>query len=184
MGRPKAWLEFAGETLLARVVRIIAEVVEPIVVVAGPDQEVPPTSVPVTLVRDPVAHEGPLLGIAGGLDALPCDVDLAYVSSCDVPLLRPAWVRAMLELLGDADIAVPVVFGREHPLAAVYRPTVAATARALLDEGRRRPVDLFERLRTVRVMQAQLASVDPGCDSLQNVNTPEEYRALLARLQK
>src|SRR5262245_3646442 len=34
MGRPKAWLPFAGETMLPRVVRLLGEVVQPIVVVA------------------------------------------------------------------------------------------------------------------------------------------------------
>ena len=35
MGRPKAWLPFAGETMLARVVRLLSEAVSPIVVVAS-----------------------------------------------------------------------------------------------------------------------------------------------------
>ena len=41
MGRPKAWLPFGPETLLQRVVRLIGEVVNPLVVVAAPDQDVP-----------------------------------------------------------------------------------------------------------------------------------------------
>ncbi len=36
MGRPKAWLPFGGETMLERVVRLLSEVVHPIVVVAAP----------------------------------------------------------------------------------------------------------------------------------------------------
>ena len=42
MGRPKAWLPFGGELMLPRIVRILREVVEPVVVVAASDQEVPP----------------------------------------------------------------------------------------------------------------------------------------------
>ena len=39
MGQPKAWLPFGGETMLARVVRILGGVVDPIVVVASPDAD-------------------------------------------------------------------------------------------------------------------------------------------------
>ena len=35
MGRPKAWLPFAGEILLPRIVRLVAEVVSPVIVVAA-----------------------------------------------------------------------------------------------------------------------------------------------------
>ena len=40
MGRPKAWLPFAGELMLQRVLRLLGTVVQPIVVVAAPEQDV------------------------------------------------------------------------------------------------------------------------------------------------
>ena len=42
MGKPKAWLPFGGELMLPRVVRILRTVVAPVVVVAAPDQDLPP----------------------------------------------------------------------------------------------------------------------------------------------
>ena len=41
MGRPKASLPFAGETMLARVVGVLGGVVSPVVVVAASGQDVP-----------------------------------------------------------------------------------------------------------------------------------------------
>ena len=42
MGRPKAWLPFGpDEVMLQRVVRLVREVVGPVVVVAAPEQELP-----------------------------------------------------------------------------------------------------------------------------------------------
>ena len=52
MGRPKAWLPFAGELMLPRVVRLLGQAVGPVVVVAAPDQDVPPLSPEVAVVRD------------------------------------------------------------------------------------------------------------------------------------
>src|SRR5687767_10615246 len=44
MGRPKALLPFGPELMLERVVRILSAVVSPIVVVAAPEQDLPPLS--------------------------------------------------------------------------------------------------------------------------------------------
>src|SRR5690349_7691008 len=90
MGKPKAWLPFAGEIMLPRVVRLLAEAVTPIVVVAAPGQDVPELPAGVDVVRDPERGRGPLQGLAAGLEALTGRADAAYLSSCDVPLLRPA----------------------------------------------------------------------------------------------
>src|ERR1700676_1502303 len=121
MGRPKAWLPVAGEIMLPRVVRLLSEVVAPIVVVAAPDQEVPALPAGVVGVRDEERGRGPLQGLAAGLAALQGRAGAAYLSSCDVPFLRPAFVRRLIDLLGDHAICVPRVGEHHHPLAAVYR---------------------------------------------------------------
>ncbi len=179
MGRPKAWLPFGGETMLARVVRLLGEVVAPVVVVAAPGQDVPPLPPEVAVVRDPERGRGPLQGLAAGLEALRGRADAAYLSSCDVPLLQPAFVRRLIEMLGDHDIAVPEVGGYRHPLAAVYRLEVAALAARLLAEDRLRPAFLFDQARTRFVRPEELADVDPELQSLRNLNTPAEYEEAL-----
>jgi molybdopterin-guanine dinucleotide biosynthesis protein A len=175
MGRPKAWLPFGGEVMLARVVRLLGEVVAPVVVVAGPGQDVPPLPPGVDVVRDPEPDRGPLEGLAAGLEALRGRADAAYLSSCDVPLLRPAFVRRMIVLLGDHQACVPRVEGFLHPLAAVYRLEVAAAAQRLLAEGRPRTTLLFDAVPTRVVSAEELADVDSSFESLRNLNTPEQY---------
>jgi molybdopterin-guanine dinucleotide biosynthesis protein A len=179
MGRPKAWLPFAGELMLARVVRLLGEVVNPIVVVAAPEQDVPPVPAAVHIVRDEEKGRGPLQGLAAGLAALRGQVDAAYLSSCDVPFLRPAFVRRLISLLGDHAICVPHVGDYHHPLAAVYRLEVEATVRRLLAEDRLRPFFLFEAVPTRVVEAKELLDVDPELQTLRNLNTPEDYEAAL-----
>src|SRR3954468_22268419 len=70
MGQPKAWLPFAGEVMLPRVVRLLTEVVSPVLVVAAPGQEVPPAPATVDIVRDEVEGRGPLQGLLAGLGIL------------------------------------------------------------------------------------------------------------------
>src|SRR5260370_16937939 len=82
MGRPKAWLPFGGEFMLARVVRLLAQAVQPIVVVAAPDQAVPPLPAEIAIVRDEEKDRGQLEGMAAGLTALAGTAYAPYLSSC------------------------------------------------------------------------------------------------------
>jgi len=175
MGRPKAWLPFGGETMLERVVRLLSEVVHPIVVVAAPDQEVPPLHEGVLLTRDEEKGNGPLQGLSAGLQALSGKVDAAYLSSCDVPLLRPAFIRRMADLLDDHAICVPYVDGFHHPMAAVYRTGIVDKVNELLANNRLRPVFLFETVSTRIVEAKELVDIDPSLLSLRNLNTPSDY---------
>ena len=179
MGQPKAWLPFGDETMLQRVVRTLSEVVSPVIVVAAPDQDVPPVPDEVMIVRDEREGLGPLAGLAAGLTALSDVVDAAYASSCDVPLLRPAFMRAIIERLDEFDLVIPREDRYHHPLAAVYRTTLGERCAALLTEGRRRPLELVRTSRSCEIDINDLRSVDPDLHSLRNANTPDEYAALL-----
>jgi molybdopterin-guanine dinucleotide biosynthesis protein A len=184
MGRPKAWLPFGREYMLQRVVRVLGEVVSPVVVVAAPDQDVPPLPPDIALVRDEEKGRGPLQGLAAGLAALDGLADAAYLSSCDVPFLRTSFIRRMIEILGDRQICVPNVEGHPHPLAAVYRLEVLPAVRRSLAEDRLRLVFLFETVATRIVAADEILGVDPTFESLRNLNTPAEYDAALGELGK
>jgi molybdopterin-guanine dinucleotide biosynthesis protein A len=175
MARPKAWLPFAGEIMLPRVARLLSEAVDPIMVVAAPGQEVPPLPTEISIVRDDEKGRGPLQGLAAGLAALTGRVDAAYVSACDVPFLRPAFVRRLIDLLGKHFICVPRVGEYRHPLAAVYRLDVLPAVNQLLCANRLSPLLLFEAVPTRVVGPAELSDVDPTFSTLRNLNTPEDY---------
>jgi molybdopterin-guanine dinucleotide biosynthesis protein A len=179
MGRPKAWLPFGPERMLQRVVRLIKEGLGggPIVVVAARGQECPPLPADVACVVDPVADRGPLQGLAAGLDALPATVELAYASATDAPFLEPAWIGRLVELIGRDDLAVPLVDGRYHPLAAVYRRRAVLPAiEDLLLTDRLRLSSLIEAVRTRIVEADALRAVDPRLRTLRNLNSPRDYR--------
>ncbi len=179
MGTSKAMLAFGSETMLQRVVRLLGAVVSPIVVVAAGEQQLPELPVDVLIARDEREARGPLEGLRAGLKALPDSVDSAYVTSCDVPLLVPAFVERMIELLGDHDIAVMEIDGFTHPLSAVYRRSTLPNVESLLEQDRLRPAFLFDAVRTRRVRPEEMTAVDPDLSTLRNLNTREDYvRAL------
>ena len=178
MGTSKALLPFGDETMLQRVVRLLRQVVHPIVVVAAAAQELPPLPPDVIVTRDEREARGPLEGLRAGLKALPEVTDAAYVTSCDVPLLVPAFVSQMLDLSRGYDIAVLAIDGFPHPLSAVYRRTVLPHVEGLLAQERLRPVFLFEAVRTRTISPDEMTS-DPELRTLRNLNTPAEYEQAL-----
>ena len=180
MGVSKATLPFGNETMLQRVVRLLHAVVSPVIVVAARDQVLPELPDNVVVTRDERDQQGPLEGLRAGLSALPDSVDIAYVTSCDVPLLEPAFVERMVELLGDHDIAVMEIDGFTHPLSAVYRRHTLPHIEALLAQQKLRPAFLFDLMRTRRVKPDEMVSVDPQLRTLRNLNTKEDYLAALS----
>ena len=167
----------------------------------------------VIVAHDPTPGLGPLQGIAAGLAAVrtaaaagvgavadvatagvatadAATADVAFVCATDMPFLHPAFVRAVLAALIDADaadVALPVARDHRQPLAAAYRVGLAGSVAALLAEGGRTPGELFARLRVTVLDDAALCAdpavtrFDPGLESLTNVNTPAEYAAARAR---
>jgi molybdopterin-guanine dinucleotide biosynthesis protein A len=180
MGVPKATLPFGSETMLQRVVRLLGTVVSPVVVVAAPGQSLPKLPDEVTITRDEREQRGPLEGLRAGLKALPNSIDIAYITSCDVPLLVPGFVERMIELLGDHDIAVMEIDGFPHPLSAVYRRDTLPQVESLLAKDKLRPVFLFDAVRTRRVRPEEMVSVDPELRTLRNLNTRDDYLEALS----
>ncbi|QDU38708.1 putative molybdenum cofactor guanylyltransferase [Maioricimonas rarisocia] len=181
MGQPKLSLPFGSEVMLQRVVRLLGEVVSPVVVVAARDQELPELPDDVLVCRDEEEDLGPLAGLAVGLSALEEKVDRAFACGCDVPLLKPEFVRAVIDQLGDHDAAVPKEDDFYHPLAGIYRTSLVPRILTIVRERRLRPLFLIESVDAVDIPVESLRTVDPDLDSLVNTNTPEAYEAALQK---
>jgi molybdenum cofactor guanylyltransferase len=189
MGTPKADLEWHGSTLLRRVTGIVARGAGgPIVVVRAPGQQLPALPKGVEVTEDALEGRGPLQGLVAGLAALDGREEVAFVSSTDVPLLHPAFVRSVVAALdGEHDVALPRAGGFPHPLAAAYRTSLLPKVEKLLAADRMRPAFLFETVRVRRLDEALLlddpavAAFDPDLDSVLNLNEPADYEAARAR---
>jgi len=175
MGRPKALLLFDGEPLIGHLVRKLEHVFPEIVVVAAPDQELPP--LPAKLVRDDIAYQGPVSGIYHGLKASTKEV--CFVTSCDAPFLNLALVSHLLSQISDFDVVVPFWQERFQPLHAVYRSSVAPLLKDQLERGELRPIFLYDKVRTRKIDECEIRRLDPEGLSLLNMNSPADYDAAL-----
>jgi molybdopterin-guanine dinucleotide biosynthesis protein A len=187
----KAALEVAGESLLGHVCRSLATVVPRIVVVAAPGQRLPVLAVPVEIVHDTTPGAGPLAGLRDGLAhalATGPRPRIALLTSCDVPLLRPALVRAILAAARDAGVGfvVPVVGGHPQVLVSALATARAGLAAELVASGRASLRGLIDAVAATgpgavrRLDEAELAVHDPELLSFRDIDTPADLARLVA----
>lgn len=175
MGVDKTLLDVDGRALVSRVVDAVGQVCEATVVVTNRPEALADAELPsdVRVVRDHVAYQGPLGGLTTALAETTSEWMLAVAA--DMPHLTPAIVRALWDLREGADAVVPVTDKGVEPLLALYRVAACLpAAREVLATGRRRPIAIFARVKTVEVPAEALRAVDPDLRSLINVNTPAD----------
>jgi molybdopterin-guanine dinucleotide biosynthesis protein A len=183
MGSPKAALPWHGSTLLRRVTGLAMRSVDaPVIVVRAPDQELPPLDPAVEVVADAREGRGPLQGLAAGMAAIGERAAGVYVSSTDVPLLHPAFIRRVTRALdGDVDVVLPEIHGFRQPLSAAYRVALLPQVEALIAADQLKPAFLFELCRVLKLndetilRDATLARVDPQLASVSNLNERSDY---------
>ncbi len=178
MGKSKVWLPFGGEYLLQRTVRILAGVVQPVIVAARRDQSLPSLADDVLVVRDAIEDGGPLAGMAVGFAALAGQCDAAAVVSCDHPLLMPRFIERLIELLREHPAVVPVHENHVYSLTAVYRLETYPQLTELLDQRDLAVRHFVNRCGAYIVSAVELTDADPTLDSLRNVNDPDTYQRI------
>ena len=183
MGMDKASLDFGGETMLARVVRVLSATCSPIVVVAAPEQVLPELPVDsVDIVRDRQTGRGPMEGLAVGLARAN---HAALVTTCDAPLITAAFVKRLLEFADweSFDAVVPIDSVRRYPLSAIYGPAALSVIESRVQSGKLKVIDMLDEIRTRFVDASELRNADPELLSLLNINSPDEYEAIKQRFR-
>lgn len=174
-GRDKLAEPIDGRPLLSRAIEAVRPFATEILVIAAPGT-VPALRAGVTLVHDPVAFEGPLVGLLAGLGA--AREPVALVVGGDMPTLVGAVLEAMLVELDAPGAFEAVVLehdGRARPLPMVLRrePALAAADR-LIGAGERRLRALGETLVTRVLPETIWRAVDPDGLTLRDIDTPAD----------
>ena len=215
-GGGKALLTVQGKTFLERVVGSVAAETDRTIVVAAAGQMLPALD-GVQIVRDSTPGAGPLAGIRDGLRAAVAvrygedgehaehagdaghaghaghaaapPARLAFVTSCDVPLLRREVVRLLIDVAAASDAVwtIPVVHGHGQVLVSVMRVEALPQIEAWLATGRRDLRGLCVEMarndpRSVReVTEEACKAVDPALESFDDIDTPEDFQRLQSR---
>jgi len=178
MGRPKAFLDFNGRSLIRLMVDRLSTLFKEITVVT--DRPELYNDLPVVLAGDILQHQGksPLRGIHAGLSRN--EHPYQFVVACDMPFLNLDLIRYMSRFAPGYDVVVPHL-GKEYyqPLHAFYKRTCIGVIEKQVSQGRFKVNDLYRNLKVKFITPAEIARYDPGHDSFININTWEDYEQAL-----
>jgi len=118
---------------------------------------------------------GALGGLHGALNA--CQREWAIVVACDLPFVTIELFEWLMEERAGYDTVVPIQPDqRPQPLCALYRITPCLEhATALIEMGKRRPLDLLEAVNTRWVSFSEIADLPEAQNFFLNINTPADY---------
>lgn len=170
MGADKALVPFEGEALGLRIVRVLQEVCEEVVVASGDGERLAALGLP--QVADPIPGCGPLGGIVAGLAA--ARGDLVAIVAVDMPFANAALLRLLGERWAGEDIVAPVTRRGVEPLHAIYRRGAAEPLGRLLREGRLGVIEALATLRVREVGEQEWRRADPSGRFAVNLNSPED----------
>ncbi len=168
MGADKATLPLQGRTLAERGVAVLGELTDDVVLARG---TLAPLEIPGTReVPDPIEHAGPLAGLVAGLRA--ARHPRVAVLATDLLAPRADVLARLIERLGAAQVAMPLVGGRPQPLhAAVARSSLSTLERALA-EGERRLLRALDALDVRLVGPEGWGDLDPDGGFARDADVP------------
>ncbi len=185
MGVDKALLPFQGGTFLETIVNQCLPWSPHIVISVGIGQQSAYVNRfgsqnlfrDVTWVEDTTFNKGPLSGIEAGLKTLERNCRYAFVTGCDVPVVKVDLVRELYRRAIDTDATAvtPVDGKRLFGMTSLYRTDSWPIAGQLIQQDRLRVSALCEILDTERIELDHLRAFDPDLESFLNINHPQQY---------
>jgi len=174
-GIDKAFLDFCGETLLDRALKVMGEVCDRVAIVGDLARFAKYEFV----VPDIFVGCGPLGGIHAAL--VHSSADLNLMLAVDMPFVSKELLRLLFAAAADEEnhaiITVPRAGRGFQPLCAVYRRDFLTTAEEALRAGKYKIDAAFSGV-PIRVMEeAELAAAGFTEQSFFNVNTPQDRAA-------
>ncbi len=192
MGRDKSQLPLGDRTFLHEIVRKIAPAVGRIVVVGNATQDLDKAArelktkqptVEISFVTDQEPNRGPLEGIRVGLKHLEPLCSHAFVTGCDVPLIKPEFVQFLFDRIDNSTAIVPCSEdGKVFGMSAIYTTNLHPEIGDLIERNELRVSNLAKRFSAKRIWVDELRTIDPKLDSLMNINRVEDYENLLRKI--
>lgn len=180
MGQDKTLLTIEAETLIERTVRELREVTDEIIIASNQKckYNIPGT----TEVRDIFPGKGPMGGIHSGL--MSAQNSFAFVVAADMPLFSAQTARYLIAKIdGSYDVIAPEIDGSWEPLCAVYSKSCLKTIEQFLLDDIRNVFGLYKSVKVLKVEEQELAAIGKSKDTFYNLNTPQDYQAILRRGQ-
>jgi molybdopterin-guanine dinucleotide biosynthesis protein A len=173
MGRDKALIDFAGESLLSHAMETVRAVCHKSFVVGDPTKY----SSYGPIVEDIYKDQGPLGGIHAALTFSAAELNL--IVAVDMPLITAELLQFLIAQAraSPATICVPEIDGRLQPLCAIYRREFSSVAQAALKAQENKIGRLLKPERTYVVKKDILTQAGFSVNMFTNLNSPDDLPA-------
>ena len=170
MGSDKAALEYRDAPFIDHVLATMSLVLDEVVVCGGTYGGA------VTVLSDPVDGVGPLAGLLAALNH--AEGKPVVVAPVDMPLVSVELIKRLADPpLGSSQARVARAGDQIQPLCAAYGPGVRTIVADRLEASKRSALGLIDALASITYIET-----DPR--TLTNINTPQEYAALMEAWQQ
>ncbi len=128
------------------------------------------------VVQDQYLECGPIGGLHAGLEK--SANEWIFVAACDMPFLRIELYQFLRDFIEEKDrVVVPVMEGKVHPLAAVYRKDFKQIVEKQILSGNYKIMDLLKR---EDIHYVDVSDYCELCQMLRNINTMDQYEKLVS----
>ncbi|WP_148132808.1 molybdenum cofactor guanylyltransferase [Candidatus Formimonas warabiya] len=177
MGQDKTFMSFNNETLIEHTVKELQSVTDEIIIASNDLSKYNISGL--VEVRDIFPDMGPLGGMHAGLTA--AKNDYAFVVSSDLPMFHARLASYLLERRKGYDVVVPEIHGYWEPLCAVYARDCLAAIEKCLRADIRQVSQFYQDVKVLKIKEAELRIFGKTEELFYNLNTPEDYQALVRR---
>lgn len=174
MGRQKAFLPFAGKTMVEHRFDMMREhFAEAMLVANDPDAY---SHITDDVVKDIIPNRGPLVGILSAL--LVSQHEHTFVIACDMPLINVKLIHDMVAQAEGTDVLVASHEDGVEPLLGIYSKACIKPLEESIFEGNLKVVDFLRDIKA-KLFPIDVDGYGGNLPCHFNVNTPHDYSRLL-----
>lgn len=182
----KSFIELGGVRIIERTIELLRKTFPSVLLSTNQPERYFHLGLP--MIGDVLPSRGPMSGMHASL--LHADGDAALFLACDMPFVADDVVTCICEhycraaASGPVDVVVPVFHGRPQPLIAVYAKSVLPALEGAVCTDKVALLRFFEEVRASFVAEAVLKNMDAEGRSFVNINTVDDYAAVVASLEQ
>jgi len=170
-GRMKSKIIIDGKTIISRIISVIRDIFDEIIIVTNNPEEFAHFSF-CKIVRDEIPGTGPLGGIHAALKA--SSNDAVFVFAGDMPFLDRNVILRMVETYkkSDGDALIPKVGEFIEPLHSIYSQSITNHLEAYLKSGKSYSVRDYAELMYAEFLQFE--TTERIKKAFININSPSD----------
>lgn len=175
MKHEKAFLKLGAKTIIEELISRLKKNFCKLIIIANDTRKY--MEFGLEMASDILPEKGPLGGIYTAL--VKSDSFYNFVFACDMPFINQDLIRYMLKECRGYDITIADYNGRLQPLCAIYSKNCIEPIKKQLEKNELKIRDFFDYVKVRKISKEEITKFDSGGLSFSNINTPEEYLALM-----